>query len=47
MMEIGSTMKRRVNVNDTQDEWEHFLAGDILSPKTTGTVVTHIMDFFH
>jgi len=45
-LEIGSKMKRRVTVNDTQDEWGHILAGDILSPKTTGTVVTHIMDFF-
>jgi alpha-beta hydrolase superfamily lysophospholipase len=44
--EIGSKMKRRVTVNNTQDEWGHILAGDILSPKTTGTVVTHIMDFF-
>ena len=44
--EIGSNIKRRVTVNNTQDEWGHILAGDILSPETTGTVVTHIMDFF-
>jgi len=44
--EIGSKIKRRVTVNNTQDEWGHILAGDVLSPKTTGIVVTQIMDFF-
>lgn len=44
--EIGSKRKERVTVNNTQDEWGHILAGDILSPKTTGTVVTHILNFF-
>ncbi len=44
--EIGSKIKKRVTVNNTQDEWGHILAGDIISPKTTGTVVTYIMNFF-
>jgi alpha-beta hydrolase superfamily lysophospholipase len=44
--EIGSQRKRIVTVNNTQDEWGHILAGDILSPATTETVVTFIMDFY-
>jgi alpha-beta hydrolase superfamily lysophospholipase len=44
--EIGSQRKRIVTVSNTQDEWGHILAGDILSPKTTETVVKHIMDFY-
>jgi esterase/lipase len=44
--EIGSKRKKRVTVNNTQDEWGHILAGDILSPTTTETVVDLIMDFY-
>lgn len=44
--EIGSKRKRRVGVNNTQDKWGHILAGDILSPTTTETVVKLIMDFY-
>jgi esterase/lipase len=44
--EIGSKRKSRVVVNNTQDEWGHILAGDILSPTTTETVVKLIMDFY-
>jgi esterase/lipase len=44
--EIGSKRKKSVTVNNTQDEWGHILAGDIISPTTTGTVVKLIMDFY-
>jgi alpha-beta hydrolase superfamily lysophospholipase len=44
--EIGSTNKRRVTVNDTEDEWGHILAGDAISPSTTDFVVDQIMGFF-
>jgi len=44
--EIGSKRKKSVTVNNTEDEWGHILAGDIISPTTTETVVKLIIDFY-
>ncbi len=44
--EIGSPVKKRVTVNQTRDEWGHILAGDIISPETTDSVVRQIGEFF-
>ncbi len=43
--EIGSSHKRRVEVNDTISESGHVLVGDITSPNTIETVEKHISDF--
>jgi hypothetical protein len=44
--EIGSKIKKRVTVNNTEDKWGHILAGDILSPTTTMPVVKLVLDFY-
>ena len=43
--EIGSNIKKRVEVNKTEDIEGHQLAGDILSPSTNEVVIDHIYDF--
>lgn len=43
--EIGSIIKKRIEVNNTEDEWGHQLAGDILSPGTNDIVLDHMYQF--
>jgi alpha-beta hydrolase superfamily lysophospholipase len=44
-LEIGSKIKKRVEVNNTEAKGGHILAGDILSPSTNKIVVDHIYKF--
>ena len=43
--EAGSPIKKRIEVNNTEDKNGHQLAGDILSPSTNTLVLSHIIDF--
>ncbi|WP_428267998.1 alpha/beta hydrolase [Haliangium sp.] len=42
---MGSAVKRRVTVEDSEDPANHVIAGEIMSPKTTPRVRDTILDF--
>jgi esterase/lipase len=43
--EIGSTKKEIIPFSGSQDAYQHILAGDIISPRTTRPVAAMIVDF--
>ena len=42
---LGSTLKEKRLVTGSDDPWGHVIAGDILSPSSTGDVATMIVEF--